>query len=90
MKGKNTMKEGFDGSPIGVRITRRDREILKQLSTTIYPGLYLSMSDVARVLIREGMKNYGIEYPGNGNGDEPAAPVHAPSKPLSASGGRKK
>ena len=73
------MKEGFDGSPIGVRITRRDQEIISKLSTTMYPGLYLSMSDVARVLMREGMKNYGIPYPPEAD-DEPVAPVHEPRK----------
>lgn len=74
------MKEGFDGSHIGVRITRRDQEIIHKLSTTMYPGLYLSMSDVARVLMREGMKNFGMPYPVDGD-DEPAVPVREPQDP---------
>ncbi len=73
------MKEGFDGAPLGVRITRRDHEIMKRLSTTMYPGLYLSMSDVARVLMREGMKAYGIAYPPD-SPDDPENPVKGHAK----------
>lgn len=54
------MKEGFTGSPIGLRITKRDADILRYLAKTMYPGLTVSLSDVARVLMREGMKSMGI------------------------------
>lgn len=54
------MKEGFDGPPIGLRITRRDAQILTHLKTTMYPGIAVSLSDVARTLMRMGMSQYGI------------------------------
>lgn len=55
------MKEGFDGPPIGLRITRRDAQILMHLKTTMYPGIAVSLSDVARALMRMGMSQYGIK-----------------------------
>jgi hypothetical protein len=54
------MKEGFDGPPIGLRITRRDAQILSHLKTAMWPGMAVSLSDVARSLMRMGMSQYGI------------------------------
>lgn len=91
------MKEGFDGSPIGLRITKRDADILRYLSKTMYPGLRVSLSDVARVLMREGMKAMGVQVVPQGE-DEPADglppgvtmdPLRKPAPPI-LHGGRHK
>lgn len=55
------MKEGFDGKPIGIRITKRDQDILKYLAKTMYMGLDLSISDVARVALRKGFEAMGVQ-----------------------------
>jgi hypothetical protein len=57
------MKEGFDGSPIGVRITRHDMRNLRYLARTMFPGLSLTLSDVSRLLMREAMLSRGLMTP---------------------------
>lgn len=69
------VKDRFDGPPIGLRVTKTDAEILKRLAATMYDGMTVSVSDVARLLLHAGMAAYGIRSVHNGSRKHPDDPI---------------
>lgn len=74
------MKEGFDAPPVGIRLTKRDSAVMKRLARTLYPGLHLSMSEVARIMMRRGFEAHGFIITPDEEDDRP--PVDPGSEEL--------